>query len=422
MRPFRLLRLIFSLAALVSVGTPSARAIEDFFDRVDEALTTNAWDGAFRARVSGTADLEGYRLPQPTPGLIDAEGRNLFNPRLTLFLDAQLGSQLYLFAQARADHGFDPSDENLRARLDEYALRYTPWRDGRLNLQVGKFATIVGNWVGRHGSWENPFIDAPLPYENLTGIWDSEAVRSSATLLQWSHVVPGLSPALAARERYLRIPIIWGPAYTTGLAVSGAVGKFRYSAEVKNSPISSRPLFWTRATKWWTYPSVAARLGYAPSPLWNFGVSASTASYLRPSATASVPAGYGRGDYRQDVLAADASFAWHHWQLWAELYRARFEIPRVGNADTLAGYVEAKYKFTPQLFGSVRWNRQVYGTIFDASRGHVHWGRDVWRVDVAPGYRFTPHVQLKLQYSLRNEAGVGPARSETYATQLTVRF
>ena len=47
--------------------------------------------------------------------------------------------------------------------MDEYALRFTPWKDGRLNVQIGKAATVFGTWTGRHLSWENPFVNAPLP-------------------------------------------------------------------------------------------------------------------------------------------------------------------------------------------------------------------------------------------------------------------
>ncbi len=418
---FALSRLL-SAAALFALGVGEARATEEVFERIEDALRVNTPDGFFRARLSGMADLEGYHLPTPAPDLINTKRDDLFNPRLTVFLDAQVGSTIYLFAQARADHGFDPGDSSSRQRMDEYALRYTPWRDGRVSVQVGKFATIVGNWVGRHTSWENPFVDAPLPYENLTGIWDTEAVKTATILRQWGHVIPGLSPATAAIEKKLRVPVIWGPSYATGASVSGALGKLRYSAELKNSPLSSRPTSWTKATKWWTYPSVAARLGYAPSAAWNLGVSAATSSYLKPSATPTVSPGFGRGDYRQETLATDASFAWHYWQVWAELYRTRFEIPRVGNADTLAGYIEAKYKLTPQLFGAVRWNRQVYGTLPDPVRGDVRWGLDTWRIDLAAGYRFTTHIQLKLQYSLREEPGAAASRTDLLATQLTVRF
>src|SRR6266446_507562 len=84
-------------------------------------------------------------------------------------------------------------------RLDEYAVRVTPWDDGRFNLQVGKFATVVGNFVLRHLSWENPFIDAPLVYENLTAVSDKAAPASPRNF------VHGFEPA----GKYEFNPVIW---------------------------------------------------------------------------------------------------------------------------------------------------------------------------------------------------------------------
>ena len=162
----------------------TARALDtdDLLDRVDTALSMAAFQDNVRLRLSGTIDLEGYHFQQPAPGLIDSNIDNLFNPRLTLFLDAQIGSQVYVFVQSRLDRGFDPSDHGAQVRLDEYALRFTPWKDGRFTLQVGKFATVVGNWVPRHLSWENPFINAPLVYENVTAVSDKVA-PSQRTIL-----------------------------------------------------------------------------------------------------------------------------------------------------------------------------------------------------------------------------------------------
>jgi hypothetical protein len=358
----------------------------------------------------------------PAPGLLYTDREEFLAPRLNLFLDAQLGAPLYFFAQMRADRGFDPSSEGgIQVRLDEYALRFSPAHNGYLNVQLGKFATIVGNWAGRHASWANPFITAPLPYEHLTGIWDSEAVRGSNTLLQWAHLRPGLPASVAAIEKSLRIPIIWGPSYATGVAVSGNIGTFRYAADVKAGALSSRPESWQHADEQFDHPTVSVRLGYRPSPTWNLGVSASEGVYLRELADRTVPASRSRGDYRQLVLAHDIAYARHHWQVWAEVYAARFEIPNVGNADTLAYYVEAKYKFTPQFFGAVRWNEQLFATIPDRGR-FPRWGRNVARIDVAPGYRFTPHTQLKLQYSLQDSETGRRDYDRTLATQLTVRF
>lgn len=407
-----------ALNALVCVPLPAA---EEFFDRVEDVLTFSAGDTRYRARLSGTLDLEGYSMRLPAPGVIDGTQRQLFIPRLTVFLDAQFGRGVYVFAQARVDRGFDPAPGSLETRLDEYALRWSPRRDGRLTLQVGRFATVVGNWALRHGSWPNPFVTAPVPYEYLTGMWDTDALRSAATLLQWSHVRPGLSPTVTAQEKTMRIPIVWGPSYATGAAVSADVGGFRFAGEVKTGSLSSRPQAWEHPREFTTHPTVSGRIGYRASPLWNFGVSASAGTYLREFAASTMSPGYGRGDYRQLVLAYDVAFAWRHLQVWGEVYASRFEIPLVGDADTLAYYIEAKYKISPRWFGALRWNEQLFDHIVDRGRPR-EWGRQIWRVDVAPGYRFTAHTQVKFQYSLQHGDAEGRTFSHLVATQFTLRF
>lgn len=408
-------------AGAIAAAPFTLHAADDFLDRVEEALTFSARDGRVRAKLSGTLELEGYRVQLPAPGVIDTADGSLLEPRLTMFLDAQFGPRVYVFAQARADHGFDPGERAAQMRLDEYALRFAPWGRGGLSLQVGRFATSVGNWATRHGSWANPFITAPLPYEHLTGIWDTEAIRSSNVLLQWSHVRPGLSAAVTAKEKSLRVPIVWGPSYADGVAVFGDVGRFRYVFEGKLGSLSSRPEAWAHGREQRHHPTLSTRLSYHPSPMWQLGVSASAGAYLREFAGRTLPSGYGRGDYRQLVLAQDIAFAWRHWQIWAEAYAARFEIPRVGDADTYAYYTEVKYKFTPQFFGALRWNQQLFATI--PLRGEpMRWGRDVWRIDLAPGYRFTPHTQLKLQYSLQHGDSGARDTTRTLASQFTLRF
>lgn len=415
--------MILRVCAISIFTLTSAWAAEGILDRVDESLTISALHDRVRARLSGTLDIEAYHFDTPAPALIATPEDSLFNPRLTLFLDAQLGSQIYVFAQARADRGFDPGDRDAEVRLDEYAVRITPWSDGRFSLQAGKFATVIGNWAQRHGSWENPLITAPLPYENVTGIWDSAAADSSETLLGWGHVSkqPGAYPKDEYRDKFLRNPIIWGPAYTSGLAIFGQVGKFDYAADFKNSSLSSRPESWDGTRVQWQHPTWSGRLGFHPNEKWKLGLSASTGSYLHPDASPSLARGHSLNDYREIVLGQDIGFAWHQWQVWAEFYEARFEIPTVSNVDTFAWYLEAKYKFTPQLFGALRWNQHLFGDIRDTSGERVPWGRDLIRADTAVGYRFTAHTQLKLQYSLSHENGPLDY-SHSVAAQLTVRF
>lgn len=397
----------FSLVVLTT-GRLSA---EDFLDQVDEALTITGFNNNIRARLSGLMDLEGYYYQQPAPGLIYASDNTLFNPRLTFFLDVQLGSHVYVFAQSRVDRGFDPSDGGAEARLDEYAIRVTPWDDGRFNVQAGKFATVVGNWVERHQTWDNPLITAPLPYENVTAIYDTRASSSAAKFTRG-----------VVFAKYLYNPVIWGPSYATGISTSGRLGQFEYAAEVKNAALSSRPETWDATEVGFDYPTTSGRFGFRPNQMWNLGVSVSNGPYFRAEAKPTLPPGHGIGDYHELVLGQDIGFAWHHLQIWAELYEARFDVPRVGNADTLAYYLEAKYKFTPQFFGALRWNQQLFAAVPDGAGGHASWGHGIWRSDVAAGYRFTAHTQLKLQYSLQHQSSASSDFSHLVAAQFTVRF
>jgi hypothetical protein len=406
------MRLLRALSFCLFACTVRAFEIDDFLDRLDTALTISAFHDNFRARLSGTLDLEIYHFEQPPPGLISSEIDTLFNPRLTLFLDAQLGSQFYFFAQSRLDRGFDPSDEGAEVRLDEYALRFTPWDDGRFNLQAGTFATVVGNWVPRHLSWENPFINAPLIYENVTSIQDKSAPFSPLDFIY----------GLYFYDKYAFNPVIWGPSYASGISVSGRLGRFDYAAEMKNASLSSRPESWHVTEIGFENPTFSGRAGFRPNQAWNFGLSASEGPYFRPEAESTLPPGRDIGDYREFVLGQDVSFAWRHLQLWAEFYEARFEVPRVGDADTFAYYVEAKYKFTPQLFGAIRWNQQFFGTISDGYGNDVRWSQDLVRIDIAATYRFTTHTQLKLQYSFQKET-TGPGDdNHMLAAQFTTRF
>jgi len=400
----------FSLC--VFACTACAFDIDDVFDRVDNALTVSLFQDNLRVRLSGTLDLEFYNFEQPAPGLIDSRTDNLFNPRLTLCLDAQLGPQIYFFAQTRVDRGFDPTDHGADIRLDEYAVRITPWQDGRFSLQVGKFATVVGNWVPRHLSWDNPFINAPLVYENVTAIQDKYAPYSPLFFVYGPFYYP----------KYSFNPVIWGPSYANGISMSGELGQFDYAIEMKNASLSSRPESWLITENGFENPTFSGRIGFRPNEAWNFGFSASEGPYFRREAEPTLPPGRDIDDYREFVLGQDASFAWHHLQVWAEFYEARFEVPRVGNADTFAYYIEAKYKFTPQFFGALRWNQQLFGTVSDGYGHNVHWSADLGRIDVAITYRFTPHAQLKLQYDFQHET-TGPGdNNHLFAAQFTVRF
>jgi len=401
-----------AVSLCVFACTAYAFDVDDLLDRLDTELTISAFQDELRARLSGTLDLEIYHFDQPAPGLINSSVDTLFNPRLTLFLDTQIGSQIYFFAQSRLDRGFDPSNHGAQIRFDEYALRITPWEDGRLTVQIGKFATVVGNWVPRHLSWDNPFINAPLIYENVTPIQDKSAPSSPLDFVS----------GLYNYEKYRFNPVIWGPSYASGISLSGQLGRFDYAVEMKNASLSSRPESWNVTENGFEHPTFSGHAGFRPNEAWNLGLSASEGPYFRREAETTLPPGRDIDDYREFVLGQHVSFAWRHLQLWAEFYEARFEVPRVGDADTFAYYIEVKYKFTPQFFGALRWNQQLFSNINNGEGGRVRWSQDLGRIEIAAIYRFTTHTQLKLQYGFQHET-TGPGDdNHLVAAQFTIRF
>ena len=396
------------LCSFLLASAMRSLSAQDFLDQLDRALTISVFDDKVRARVSGLLDLEYYHYPQPAPGLIEAEGHDLFTPRLSVFVDAKVGPHVYFFAQTRVDTGFDPSDLGAEWRLDEYALRITPWSDGRFNLQLGRFSTVIGGWIQRHLSWDNPFINAPLPYENVSLVSDRELPLTGQSFRR----VP-------AFDKYEFLPIVWGPAYTIGASVAGSIGIFEYAAAVKNAAVSSRPEAWERFD--FTDPTYEMRLGLRPNQAWNFGFSAAAGPYLLPDAHP-MPPQSDLGDFYQYVLGQDVSYARGHFQIWAEAFVSRFEVPRLGDADMFAYYVEAKYRITPQLFAALRWNQEFFVTEDDPAGRPVSRARDVWRIDGALGYRFTAYTQLKLQCSLAQGDFISDNLHSTLAAQFTVRF
>jgi len=135
-----------------------------------------------------------------------------------------------------------------------------------------------------------------------------------------------------------------------------------------------------------------------------------------------LPPGSDPDSYRQFLIGQEISYARGHWQLWAEAFQSRFEIPRLGDADVFAYYIELKYKFTPQLFGALRWNQEFFDSGTDPMGQPISHAHDVSRVDVAVAYRFTAHTQLKLQYSIAKGDFVSDDTKGSFAAQFTVRF
>ena len=400
-------------AGWLALAAPAAAEVEAL-DRLDRALSLELAGGLVQSELSGLFDLEGAFVDERPPGLLFGDDDELVNPRLTLFLDTHLGSRLYSLVQLRVDRGFDPRAADTGAvRFDEYFLRWTPFERPWLHLQAGKFATVIGTWVARHHSWDNPFVIAPLPYENVTIAADDAA--------------PADPPAFLARrdapdKKAQWLPILWGPAYTTGLALFGKAAALEYAFEFKNAAVSSRPRAWDGRARGFEEPSYGGRIGWRPDPAFALGASAERGPYMLEKANATIRPGNDFGDYEQTLVGVDAAYAWRRLQMWSELFLSRFDVPNVDHADTAAYYVEARYRWRHDLFPALRWNQQLFGDVRDGAGGERAWDRDAWRIEAALTWRFDPHVQVKAQYAYFRQRGDLQQGEQLLAGQLTLKF
>lgn len=411
MRRFFLCLLTISLT---SIGLAQPTPWNAALNQASRDLHFVTEDGEFEVQLSGSVDMRTYYFAQNPVGFVfprtGSNNNTQYSPRLTLNLDAFYGERIYGFVKFRWDDGLDPGYMNNSVRLDEIFLRGTIVMDA-LDVQVGRFATVFGNWAGRHGSWESPFITAPLPYDQATSVTDNAAPPNSTAFANRANV---------PINKHTWAPVIWGPVYTEGVAAFGSYEDFSLAVTGTNRPLSSRPPTWDDRD-FDTNPTFTGRLGWKPLAEWSFGVSGMIGPYLINTADSTLPAGSGINDFNQITVGGDLSFARGPWQVWAEFIYNRFEVPNVGNADVYSYYIEGKYKISPRFFTALRWGQQFYNKV-DTPAGPAKWDNDVLRTDAAFGIRFDQHTQLKLQYTYQYQDAGFQDGTQQLAAEATIRF
>jgi hypothetical protein len=385
-------------AAALIAPTPVAQA----------GFRVSSADGYWRADLRPDIELGYWHTDTPAPGLLSFAGTDFFQPRLSLGFNLTAGDEWLLHVLTRWDRGFDVgSREDGDFRVDEAFLRWRPLGDGRLNVQVGKFATCFGNWVPRHGYWDNPFLMPPLPYDSQLASNDRSAKNPS--------------PATIAKRGGKRawVPIIWGPAYSTGVSLFGSDGNWDYAVEVKNADLSSRPDSWSPWEENGSHPSVTGRVGYRPDAAWTFGLSASHGTYLRHDAEPTLRSGDQRDDFAHTVVGADARWSHHQFQVLGEVLASRSHTTAAGDLDAFAYYIEGRWKLNSMIFIATRWAQEWNDDFSLAGAKAVRsYTREIWRATVAAGFRVTENILMKTEYGYNG----ADANENTFAVGVGLKF
>ncbi len=405
-------RLQFLLHALLSITILPCAFSEGWRDVVAQPLVVQAADGDPWAQLSLLADLTAYVADEPPPGLLFDTDGSFVQPRVGVLLDAGMGPRLTAHLQLQIDRGFDPGEKRQGdIRLDEYYLQANVFDAARVQLRLGKFATAFGGWVSRHRTSDNPLISAPLPYEDMVTITDDGAPASVDAFVIRRNL---------PENKHSWLPVVWGPSYATGASASGGLGDFDLVLEIKNASISSRPETWDTLEDGFSIdPTFTGRLAWHPTPEWTLGLSHSRGPYLQDIARLRLPAGKEVDDYEQNTTAMDLTFERRQLQLWAEVMHSTFQVPRVGDADLVTGFVEVRYKAAPRWWLAGRWNRTIFDQVADSTD---RWDRNLTRIDVGVGFRQDANLLFKLEYNRGEQSGGNINGRDQVAVQVVFTF
>jgi len=348
----------------------------------------NAQDWHIGGRIEQTIWASG----DVPAGFLEFDDGVLFEPSLTLQFEYQPSPKYYFNATLNIDRGFDPGAvPDGDVRFDNLFLRYRPFGDNSLNFQLGKFATVVGNWVPEYE--DNPFLLAPLPYASITGAGTQNIDQLSAAQIETR--ANSTTPTIHNSPQDWSA-IIWGPAYAQGAAVFGNINKFDYAVEIKNAALGSSPEEREFGEGDFGDPVFSGHLGYRKDASLSYGLSFSRGPFVDSDAILSP--GIDRNDLIQTLVGADIRWSRRKWILSGEAFFSHFQRPEE-DLQVFSYYAQARYNLAAGVWIAGRLGQTLSNDVPIPSGGQAPWSPDLIRGELALGWRVTPDFILKTQYT-----------------------
>jgi hypothetical protein len=216
---------------------------------------------------------------------------------------------LVAYAQGDFEAGsarYEPGSEEVSS--NQFGLRYT--MSPHVVIDAGRLTPVIGTFAARHFSTRNPLIGDPDGYSL---------------------------------------------DYPLGVEVFGDAYKFDYRVAAVSLPTTHTgyepdPTPYLR-------PAIGG--GFTPIVGLRFGASFTVGPYLNKDVADLALKGKSWTDYRQRVVAFDASFSHGYLETHAEAARGSYDIP-TGSITGFTYYGEAKYTLTPRFFIAGRAERNKY--------------------------------------------------------------
>lgn len=369
--------------------------------------------GYLQFGISGRLILGGFAPGPDGAGLI-TDGANFFSGQASLFTDLHVGGHLYVTGEFRLDTGEVPQKGVLTGRVEQVYLRYKPWLNRDLHLQYGKFVSPLGAYNQRHDTTADPFIRPPLMYDYRTMVSSRLVPRTNDGFIRWKYVPDVFRPVGA--------PVIWGNPYQVGAMFFGGLQKFDFRLAVMNSAPSSEPDMWNYQIGRKTHPSLVAHAGYRIVPELYLGMAYGAGPYLDESARSFVPEGE-FDHYKQKIWQVEFLFERGKTQIRGEAFHDTWEVDNVSDYPVdMSGYLEIKQKFLSGFYGAFRYGTIRYSQIRLSSGQREAWDFNLWRAQVAAGYRIRRNLDVRAEYMWNRTSGLPDPQDDLFSVQCRIEF
>jgi hypothetical protein len=312
-----------------------------------------------------------------------------------LFLDAQVWDDTYFFTEldliTRENPNVDANVEELYIDFENVSRLWN--QDRLLNVRVGRFNIPFGEeYQTRYA------IDNPLIAHSLSDIWGvDEGVELYGDFSKFDYVV-------AVQNG--------GDNLDDFDADKAVVGRLGYNP-----------------TKWLRVSASAMRTGNlnvqndGDTALWF--ANATIDSVGSPTTTTTFHSELAEGDVQLRLPRAQIKAAGGY------LHYDDNDTAANNNRDVYYYYVQGQYDATKKLYGAARFSQIIANGGFPlvGDGAYEYYGddltRNLWRLTLGAGYRFSPNLVLKADYSFeRGEESDGEKRDheDLFATELAFRF
>jgi hypothetical protein len=300
--------------------------------------------------------------------------------------------------------------------------RVRPWRNKRLDVQIGRIPPTFGAFTRYAYGHQNPLIGYPLAYQYLTSLRPDAMPAHADELLRmrgrgWlsNFGIGNLAP-----DRGL--PLVTAFSWDTGVQVSTGWRALDVTAALTNGSVSNPRVDDDNDGK-----QIATRVSVQPMVGLRLGTSYARGQFgSRPLVDDVVPADEGRR-FIQHAYGADVEYSRDHWMARADAVMSEWSMPAVQwpwlptPLRALAVRIEGRYSFLPGMYAAARaehlgFNRIAGSTVVS------EWDAPVTRVEVGGGYYIRRNVIARVSVQVNRRDG-GRVRSATLpAAQLLYWF